>query len=254
MIVVNAPDGGLLVVHQPDHAAMSATIAKRWQRPSCVPPERWPQFIDAVRAHDDGWCEWEEQPALDDAGRPIDFKSVHTREHVTIWRRSIQLGALDDDYVGLLIALHARFLYTKLNNEISPDDQRIAQQFIADVSQWIDECIGRIDDRVALAPANLSAAQKLFTFLDGLSLMMLGAIEWQPQIEQLPVNDEWIDLSLSYKDEEVLLDPWPFDCDAWRVSVLVCRLSQRRFDSSAAYHEQLAAAPPIQQTRLLRPH
>ena len=34
MIVLDEPDGSLLLVRQPDHAAMSAQIAAAWRRPA----------------------------------------------------------------------------------------------------------------------------------------------------------------------------------------------------------------------------
>ena len=55
MIVVDEPDGSLLLVRQPHHAAMSAQIAAAWRRPAALSPGVWQRLLEAVRVHDDGW-------------------------------------------------------------------------------------------------------------------------------------------------------------------------------------------------------
>ena len=75
MIVLSSPPG-LVLVRQPDHAALSACLAEAWRRPESMPPAIWQRLITAVRHHDDGWLEAEERPALDATGRPYDFKEL----------------------------------------------------------------------------------------------------------------------------------------------------------------------------------
>ncbi len=179
MIVVDQPDGSLLLVRQRDHAAASGLIAQAWRRPTLVASQTWDRQIEAVRRHDDGWSAAEQSPLLDPDGRPFDFKSIPTPQHVALWRRSIELAAQDDPYVALLIAQHARWLYTTVGQD-RIEDQRTAQRFADETAARIDGFIEQLStgsqaERAAVSPRGLGTARVLVAFFDALSLALVGA-------------------------------------------------------------------------------
>lgn len=82
--------------------------------------------------------------------------------------------------IALLIAQHARWLYTHVGQE-TVEDQRRAQAFTDELGQWIDGCIeqltgGQSDEQAAVDPDALGAARSLLAFFDQASLSLIGAL------------------------------------------------------------------------------
>ena len=254
MIVINDSDSWLLV-RQTDHAAMSARIARDWCRPNAFEPAIWDRFLAAVRRHDDGWINTERSPSLDPDGRPHDFKSIHTTEHVAVWRRSVDLAAEDDPYVALLVALHARWLYTHVDQG-TVEEERIAQAFVDQITIRIDEFIGRLsvgsaDLCDAVRPPNLAAAQSLLGFFDAFSLALIGGIDRFAATENLPFADRSSRLSISFDHGElhgaaVRLDPWPLKVDRLEVSTRADALPRAPFQDSAQLIAAIRQTSPIE--------
>jgi len=252
MIVIDEPPGSLLIVHQPDHAATSAEIATAWRRPDRFAPVMWERFIDAVRRHDDGWIDTEPPPSLDAQGRPHDFKSIHTRDHVALWRRSIDRAAADALYVGLIVALHARWLYTHVEQG-TVEEQRMAEEFVSHMTTRIDAMIsqlasGTAEEAAAVAPNNLFAAQRLLSFFDAFSLALLGGIGWIARTEPLTFADATSCLALTERNcgpsgRCIQIAPWPLRLPRLVISTEARRLDHQQFDGSSQFASLLRTAP-----------
>jgi hypothetical protein len=219
MLVIRHPDQTCLIAHQADHAATSAAAAELWRRPARLPEEIWPRFLRAVHWHDDGWIEAEKQVGLKGDGLPYDFMSVPTAEHVAIWRRSMALALSRDPYAGLLVAHHARRLYTSRPAEANASDRRLADQFIQDSAILIDQLLeylsgGTPPERAAVDPRNLMVAVRLLSALDSLTLMLAGALPLTCRTETLCFGDDQAALAVHRDADDptrVTLDPWPFE-------------------------------------------
>ena len=253
MIVIDEPPASLLIISQPDHAATSGEIARAWCRPDRFAPVMWERFIEAVRRHDDGWIDTELRPSLDSEGRPHDFKSIHTGDHVLHWRRGIDRAADDELYIGLVVALHARWLYTHVEQG-SVEEQRLAHKFVSYLTTRIDAMIRHLasgtEEAAAVAPNNLFTAQRLLSFFDAISLMLLGGIGWMNQTEPLRFGGATSCLTLTLRKDgpcnrHVHVDPWPLRSPSLAISTKGRRLNRQQFENPDQFDRLLKAAPQI---------
>jgi hypothetical protein len=180
MIVITAPDNGLILFHQITHAQMAGQIARAWQCPNYVAPALWERLVLATIHHDDGWLNHDQHPTLDEQGRPHDFKFMPMHMHREIWRRSITMAMGRDWLAGLLTSLYAKDLYVSYGRHGDAD-----QEFINELSEMasriIQDILKRHDaESKIVEPGNLAILMSLFTFWDGLSLTLMGALPWQP--------------------------------------------------------------------------
>lgn len=236
MIVLDQADGSLLVVAQPDHAQTCGQMMRAWRKPVMFDESAWRREIEAAEHHDDGWHRAELEPTLDAHGRPQDFKTISTLQHVAIWRESIELNAQRDAYVGLLVALHARWLYTALpSNHV--EEAAIAQAFVDELNLRIDALIhtGKWD------PAALSAAQRLLSFVDALSLALLGAIDLM-KTEPLHCGDK--SSALAVRLDTGKIQPWPFMNPSVTLTTQARQLPVQQFANTAAFIQARSAGEP----------
>ena len=258
MLVVEEPTGVLVLIRQTDHAVTCAQLAQAWRPPAAVPASLWQVLLDTMSRHDDGWCETERRPLLDDDGRPVDFKAMPAEQHVAIWRRSVAAAQRDDPFAALLVALHARLLYTTIAPP-EPDDLPCAQALIDELTGVIDDSIrqlsaGDADRRRAVEPGNLQAAQRLFAFFDALPLALAGAIGWIGQTAPLAFGDRESVLRLVRDGgSAVRVEPWPFAPAQVTLSAAAYRATPSRFDSSADLAQHLAQSAPTELTWAMIP-
>ena len=116
MIVISSVRPAVLIT-QPDHAALAATIMRGWQSGGLPESPRHVAIMLAIQAHDNGWQEVDAEPCLDPAtGRVLDF--VHVPEDVrhAVWRRGVaRLGG--EPYAAALVAQHALHIYRRMRQQ-----------------------------------------------------------------------------------------------------------------------------------------
>lgn len=255
MIVVAEPDGSLLVVRQDEHAELAAQMARCWRRPVCLPEGVWERFLRAVRQHDAGWKMCERFPALDPAtGSPYDFIRLPTMQHTAIWRRSIDLAEQTDAYVALLVAQHARYLYTTHARETDPQEQRQVQIFLNETAARIDGYIRKLEagsqeDRQACEPHNLAVAARLLRAFDYASLSLLGAVPWTGLCEKLRFGDQEANLRVRRLPDQPMylrVEPWPFESERVNLRARAQRLKRTQFADSADLVESLSGAQAVE--------
>lgn len=207
-MIIATIDGAKTGVRQPEHARVSAEIAEACdlKRAADLEGELRRRFIDAVRHHDDGWIEWEETALRLDRPSPLmDFTEAPTAEHTAIWRRSVECGAQRHPYVGLLIAMHAQFLYEReRDHAASPNERRLEQE----MRTWLKSRIRGLQEARAgaaepprlVTPVERRLHQSWLSVFDALTLMMLEGI---PRRDRIAVHDAQIEAE--WNDHEVLL-------------------------------------------------
>ena len=263
MIVVDHGDAGLRLIRQRDHAQTSAEIASRWRRPAFLDDAAWAAFLLGVRMHDDGWAAFDAGGRLDATGRPFDFKTIHTTEHVAIWRASMATVGELDPFAQLLVALHARFLYTHLGQD-GIEDQQSAQVFVAELDALADRRIDALSREPryvdVVSPHALDGCRRLFTLFDGLSLALAGGIGWIDEASAICFDDAERDTEgvakggadggeqdMRFERETradsnvVRVTPWPFDSAEVEASMTVTDVVGRRFADAGAMHAAMAA-------------
>src|SRR3712207_5465045 len=111
-MIVQPRDGGLLLVRQTDHAALSGGLAEDWGDGVFARPGPRASVLLAAARHDDGWRRWEERPRVNPATRrPYGFTEMPVEEHFTFYRDGIAGVIRDDLYAGLLVSMHLSGLY-----------------------------------------------------------------------------------------------------------------------------------------------
>ncbi len=247
-MIVLERDNTLLLIRQPDHAAMAAAMARAWRRPTMLPAGMWDRFIDAVRRHDDGWIAAEQKPALDADGRPFDFKRIPSDQHLSIWRRSVDLASRDDAYACLLVAHHARYLYT--HTTIGNDDNPAAAQgFINELAVRIVRCtepleLGDADEQAAIAPRAVNVARRLLTAFDWLSLALLGALPHGSHTEALAFGDVEATPAVAPTAHGAALSPWPFEPASLSVECPAVTIAASRHTTPKSLADAVAGAAP----------
>jgi len=256
LIVVDSPKDHLLLVHQADHAAASGLIAQRWQRPGDVTVDIWQRFIEAVRRHDDGWAQEERQPRLGAGGRPLDFKSIQTSDHVAVWERTLDHLEEEDPFKAVVVAQHARWLYTHLGQE-NIEDQRAATDFVASLSQRITRCLvavraGNEEERCAVEPHALTRFRVLLGLFDRISLSLLGGLPWIRCIQKVAFGSFVTSISLQPVEGGIRINPWPFSGGSWRLLTATRDLPQRKFTCEADLANKIRLAAVVQIQHHLR--
>ena len=109
MEVIVRPDGdALLLVTQPEHAALSGRIVAAWRRDDLPASPTRETVLLATREHDNGWIEVDEHPELDaDSGRPQHFMTAPDATKQGIWPRGVRRIEPVDPAAAALVAQHA---------------------------------------------------------------------------------------------------------------------------------------------------
>jgi hypothetical protein len=254
------------LITQPAHAELAGAMAAHWgndafARPGCfaasADPERLRrEVVLAVSEHDNGWWEWEADPALSDDGMPQGLAEV-LRDPVAgmeRWRVGIPRLADRHAYASLLIGDHAYWLYAaqfdpnpppefihelQRNRSTYPRElEAEARRFLADVRAMQESFRQRIQAdafwRAALEPQHRNPHARLLQTLDALSLALCSAVIAPPEGKAIGLGEDhvrfhevprrtWEDrVSVALKplgDGRIVADPYPFDQAPLTVSV-----------------------------------
>ena len=145
--LVDKPEKWLLV-SQVEHARVSATLAAQWGGPAvppvvCHPTDDHPHLQDvrrellaAIAHHDDGWAQWEANPAIDpELGRPYSFLDLPREQSLPLWRDSVlrcrQIGPL----AGWVVAGHFLHMLAEAHDATCV----VSQEWQQEVDAWRDE-------------------------------------------------------------------------------------------------------------------
>lgn len=112
MIIRPADDStDMLLITQPDHAALAAVCVAAWQGDNFPASERRDEVLFATLHHDDGWLDVDMAPLVSEAdGRLLDFTSAPDHVRLAIWPRAVK-RLESSPYVAALVAQHALQIY-----------------------------------------------------------------------------------------------------------------------------------------------
>jgi uncharacterized protein DUF3891 len=116
-VIVRTDSDPPLLITQPDHAALAATIMRGWVSGGLPESPRNVAIMLAIQAHDNGWQEVDAEPCLDPAtGRVLDF--IHVPEDVrhAVWKRGVARLA-GEPYAAALVAQHALHIYRRMRQQ-----------------------------------------------------------------------------------------------------------------------------------------
>ena len=104
----------LLLITQPDHAALAGRIMRAWKLGGLPEHPRREEILTATDNHDNGWQEEDAALHLNESGDPLDFVAVPSYVKQRIWPRGTDRWAARSPYVAALIAQHALTVYGTL--------------------------------------------------------------------------------------------------------------------------------------------
>ena len=111
MIVRHAGEA-LLLITQPDHAALARTIMERWTSDGLPDSPRRESILLAVGQHDNGWHDVDVAPMVLADGHIADFVSAPAEIRRGVWPRGV--ASLErDPWTAALVAQHAAFVYSR---------------------------------------------------------------------------------------------------------------------------------------------
>jgi hypothetical protein len=117
------PNGStLLLITQPDHAALAARIMRRWRDDDLEQSPRRDDILFAVEHHDDGWLDVDHTPLVDAAsGVLLDFISSPEPVRRGVWPRGVWPRGVsrvaDKPYAAALVAQHALHIYRRYRDD-----------------------------------------------------------------------------------------------------------------------------------------
>jgi len=233
-VIVRTDQESLILITQPDHAALAASMMTVWQDGGLSASPRRDLVLLATRAHDDGWIEEDRHPSVDPTtGAVLDFKALPDAARQGVWPRAVKRLA-STPYAAALVAEHAIEVYASLRSRDGWGP------FFDTMEQLRDAYLA------AAAPYTLDELKSDYWFLrmaDLLSLafcndwtepMQFGAYRFQVEGRSLTVS------------------PDPFGGREIPVHVTGRRVPGERYDSGHEVARALASAPVVAITGVVR--
>jgi hypothetical protein len=223
-VIVQKEPNELVLIRQPDHAALAADLIAAWTGEGLPSNPRRDQILAASRAHDDGWVDEDAAMEIDAAGAPIDFIRAGPEVKSRVWPRC--LDRLDaSPYVAALVAQHALTVYR--DNRGTPD----WQPFCHETARRRAALLARCDAR---ATETIDADYRFVRMADILSLIFCKG--WRQ-----PYDHDGYHIAVIA--EELRVTPNPFAGARVPIKVAARRIARRRYESETDLRETIAGAP-----------
>lgn len=115
-MIVRPHDTSLLLITQPDHAALAERVMRQWVTDGLPDAPHRSSIFHAIAQHDNGWQEVDAAPIVDSTGRILDFVSAPVDVRQGIWPRGVErLGG--DPLAAALVAEHAITVYGRFRGD-----------------------------------------------------------------------------------------------------------------------------------------
>ncbi len=263
-MIVQRRGGELLLIRQPDHAALSGRLAESWGEGVFARPEPYRSVVLAAARHDDGWREWEAAPKVNTAThRPYNFTEMPVGEHIPFYLRGIASVIRDDPYAGLLVNLHLSGLYRKRYGldagmgleRFAPDVRPVVGGYLRQLDEQRDELRRRLGRDGTVPPESLEETAvwtnyRLLQVFDLFSLYFCMAPLREYTLRNVPVSGSRPDTELALRPaggDALAVDPYPFGAAPLRVAVSARVVPDRDYEGD----EDLRAALATAQVRTL---
>ncbi|HSL22740.1 MAG TPA: DUF3891 family protein [Vicinamibacterales bacterium] len=227
-MIIQLTDASLLLVTQPDHAALSAHIMRRWRDRGFATHPRRESILLAVQEHDNGWQEVDAAPIVDtSSGRLMDFMNAPAALKRAIWPRGV--GRLSHDpWAAALVAQHALHVYRHYRGAVEWD------AFFAELESTRD---GHLRRAIGRTLHDLVTDYFFVRMGDLLSLTFCNG--WQEAPEQQ-------DYAIRLEESRLIIRPDPFAGEVVPFFVRARELPNAPFQSQVDAVRVFDAAPSRQ--------
>ncbi len=231
MIVTYKKDGWY-VVTQRSHGILAAQMAANWRVKDR--PERWTETLLAIAEHDDAEVELDGENLLTPTGGPINFDmKVFDLAH---YEKLSMLTLTKNRYIALLISLHIEFL-----NRPSAEKNEACKSFLKKQAglreKWCKD--------LQITKTEASRIYDLMEWCDACSLLLC---QWRlpPENRKLEISrgpDKKKYYLVQTNDENLTVEPWPFEDKSFDVRFEYRIVKQLKFASSADFRQAFLKAP-----------
>lgn len=227
-MIVREQGAALLLVTQPDHAALAGQIMAAWQSGAFVRPEWREAALAATREHDNGWTEVDAHPTISPAsGRPFDFINIPAPVKRSIWPRAVVRLAPARPDVAALVAQHALALFDGFREQ---DEWR---EFLTRMEQARDQHLAAIGLRPFGSRQEFLRAYRVIFMGDLLSLIFCCG--WTRPFAEAGYH-------LALRDERLTVSPDPFGGAEVPLSIQSRAIPVRRYGSDDELRDAVASA------------
>jgi hypothetical protein len=223
-VIIRKEDNHLVFIRQPDHAALAADMMRTWSSAGLAANPRRDRILTAIRAHDNGWIEEDDETIVGEDGAPVDFIGVSLAVKQRVWPRCVDRLGVDDPYVAALVAQHSITIFT--DHHTKPEWQPYFESMAARKAALLSRC----DPEVA---AGIDEDYRFVRMADLMSLVFCNA--W---LEPLEYSGHRVTLS----GRALTVTPDPFGGARVELRVPVRRVARRRYASAAELRVEIAGA------------
>jgi Protein of unknown function (DUF3891) len=220
-VIVRSTDDQLLLITQPDHAALAARIIAAWRRDSFPAAPRRDSVLLATREHDNGWLEEDRSPIVDPAsGRILDFVGAPDAVRQRIWPRAVE-RLRHQPYAAALVAEHAVSVFERYRRH---------QAWLA----WFAQMEAARDEALeSAAPLTYQDLRRDYFFVAAGDLASLTFCNAWPEPQHAG------EYTLTLDGGDLVVYPDPFDGHAVPLTIAARRLPNRLYvseiDASSAF-------------------
>ena len=235
-MIVRDDAGSLIVMTQPDHAALSGRIMEAWRADALTGCPTRSSVLLATREHDNGWQEIDCQPRVEPVtGRPYDFINAPADLKQQVWPRGVTRLSAEDMAAAALVAQHPLTVLER-NGTLS------WSAFFARMEAERDRLLsaGAYDNELEALLADYR-----FVFLGDL-LSLVFCCGWTQLFERH-------DYAISLRGGTILtVDPDPFGGVTVPLVVPARRVPNRRYTSDEDFQRELDRATTFDMTGMAR--
>lgn len=227
-MIVNYTAAGWKIITQRAHGLLASQICAYWKKEN--QPARWIETLVATAEHDDAYNEFEKKNLLEENGGPINFKDVpFEQDH---WEYLLHKAHTKSRYIGLLVAHHIRFTYGGF-----PEAKDFCSKLLKKEKDWLAEA--------RTSTSEIAKSYSLLEFCDAFSLLICQDLI-QPRGRKMEISKgpDGRPYEVSEgKNGELIVSPWPFEPNSFKVFFESRTVNQLAFAESEEFRKKLFANP-----------
>ena len=223
-MIIRTENSGLVFIRQPDHAAAAAELMAAWTLDGLPGNPRRDSILSAIRSHDDGWVEEDDEMTVNEDGTPVDFIAVPFEVKTRVWPRCVDRLGIHWPHVAALVAQHSLTIFK--DHRGKPE----WQAYFDAMTARRDALLARCNPQVA---ARIDEDYRFVRMADLMSLVFCNA--WP---EPLDYGGHRIVLTGSV----LTVTPDPFGGAKVHLRIPARRVLSRRFASAADLRAEMGTA------------
>jgi hypothetical protein len=224
-MIVRPAGSALILLTQPDHAALAARVMRQWRTNGLPDSPRRSSILLAIAEHDNGWREVDSAPVVEPgANRILDFVSAPDHVRRSVWPRGVARLA-DTPYAAALVAQHAIHIYRRYRADLE------WTPFFAEMEAARDQHLD------AAAPLSLNdlLADYLFVRMGDLASLTFCNGWTEPQADEFGH-------AIRFDGERLVITPDPFAGASVPLEISGREIPNGPFHSPADVYAAFAAA------------